>query len=389
MVEVVPSLDRRDPVRLPREGYPVLAGIETHLSALRPAQQRGLALWVTGTLLAGSGCQSAVLRSLRPLVGLAAQHALRHLLREWCLDGADKAAPGRSQVDVSACFAPLLGWVLTWWHGERLALALDATYLGERLVVRSVSVLSRGTAMPVAWHVTAANRRGPWREPALALLTALAPAVPPTMEVLVLADRGWWRPRRWEQIRALGWHPLLRLRPAVTFRPTGGRRVRASTLVPGPGHTWIGAGVAFQHRAVRRLGTVVVTWEDGPREPGMCLTDLAPEQVGAVWYGLRTWIALGFRSLKSVGWHGERTRRPAPARVARHWVVLAIATVWTVAVGTRVEDAERCRRRPPGGAPPASLRRAWPGCAGNCCASVTSGNCSGCGPSRGPTPRQT
>ncbi len=93
------------------------------------------------------------------------------------------------------------------------------------------------------------------------MLQAVAPAVPAGMRVLVLADRGLWSPRLWEQIQALGWHPLLRLRPDVTFRPHGGTRVPARALVPGPGHAWVGTGVAFKHRAVRRPGTLVVVWE--------------------------------------------------------------------------------------------------------------------------------
>jgi hypothetical protein len=347
MAVVSPSVDRRSPVRLPRECYPFLAAIEEHLGVLRPAQQRGLVLWVYGTLLAQSGCQSAVLLALRPVFGLAAQHALRQMLREWHLDGADKTLPGRHEVDVDACFAPLLGWVLAWWHGEALALALDATALGERLVVLSVSVLYRGSAIPVAWHVSA-NRHGPWLIPALAVLARLGAAVPAGMEVLVLADRGLWSPKVWAGVRALGWHPVLRLRPDVTFRPVGGKRVAAKGLVPGPGHAWIGTGIAFKHRAVRRAGTLLVVWEADHAEPWICLTDLAPTAIGPAWYGLRVWVELGFRTLKSLGWHWERTRRTDPQRVARHWLVLAIATLWTVAVGTRDEDAQRWGREPAG-----------------------------------------
>lgn len=72
----------------------------------------------------------------------------------------------------------------------------------------------------------------------------------------------------------------------------------------------------------------------------MLLTDLAPEAVGVGWYGLRSWIEVGFRCLKSMGWHWERSRRTDPERVARHWLVLAVATLWTVGVGTRAEEAE-------------------------------------------------
>src|SRR5579884_2773975 len=84
-------------------------------------------------------------------------------------DGADKAAPCHTQLDVAACFAPLLGWVLRWWRGDSLALAVDATPQGDRWVALVVSVLYRGCAIPVAWHVLPANRRGAWMGPLLRL----------------------------------------------------------------------------------------------------------------------------------------------------------------------------------------------------------------------------
>jgi hypothetical protein len=39
------------------------------------------------------------------------------------------------------------------------------------------------------------------------------------------------------------------------------------------------------------------------------------------------WIEFGFRALKGLGWRWERTRRTDPDRVARHWLVLAVATL--------------------------------------------------------------
>jgi hypothetical protein len=239
--------------------------------------------------------------------------------------------------------------VLAWWQGGALPLALDATYQRDRLVVVSVGVLYRGCAIPVAWHVTAA-----WLGPALALLAALAPAVPPGRLVVLLADRGLWSGRLWEAVRALGWHPLLRIRPDATFRPLGGKRVRAAGLVPGPGHAWVGAGTAFKHAPKRKDATLIVAWEADQPAPWLVLTDLPPTEVGPCWYGLRTWVELGFRALKRLGWHWERTRRADPNRVARHWLVLAVATLWTLATGTREEDAERRGREP------ANLRVALP-----------------------------
>jgi len=330
-------------MRLPREAYPIHDALTVHLPTLRPAQVRGLTWWVYGAILAGSACHTAVLVALRPL---GAAVALHQLLREWLYDGQDQTLPSRYQVDVARCFPGLLRWLLTWWQGRDLALALDVTALGDRLVVLSLSVLYRGTALPVAWQVLPANRPGAWGPSWQDLLDRIAPAIPPTMRVLVLTDRGLWSPRLWDRIRTRGWAPLMRVRQETTVRPIGRERVRATWLVPGPGHAWIGAATLYRHKAKQRRGTVLVVWEEGQKEPWILVTSLPAARVGAWWYALRTWIELGFRALKRMGWHWERTRRTAPARVARHWLVLAVATLWVVATGTRVEDADRLGRAP-------------------------------------------
>jgi hypothetical protein len=338
MTEVLNRRHREEePMRYPPEWYQLDAEISAAFSALRPSQQRGLSWWVYGTILAHSACQTAVLTALTHLGGW---HALRQYLREWLADGADKAAPCQTQIEVSQCFAPLLRWLLRWWQGETLPLAVDVTAKGDQVVVLVVSVLYRNSAIPVAWQVLPANEAGAWMTGLLRLLRQLRPAVPASMTVIVAADRGLWSPRLWKRIHDLGWHALLRVQGRITFQPTGGTRVPVRTLVPGPGHAWVGAGVAFKQPKVQRQATLLVVWEDGHADPWVLLTDLAPHAVGVVWYGLRCWIECGFRALKRLGWQWQRTRRTDPERMARHWLVLAVATLWTVAYGTRLEDAE-------------------------------------------------
>ena len=47
-----------------------------------------------------------------------------------------------------------------------------------------------------------------------------------------------------------------------------------------------------------------------------------------------------------MGWQWRKTRRTDPARVERHWPVLAAATLLTLAAGNRVEDAQALKRSP-------------------------------------------
>jgi hypothetical protein len=320
-------------MRVPPAVYQIEHTVARHLTPLRPAQARGLALWVYGTVLAHSACQSAVIAALA-LRG--SYHGLRQRLREWLYDGQDKAARCHTQVAVEPCFAPLLRWILTGWRSRDLALAVDATTRQDSLTVLAVSVLYRGCAIPVAWTVLPGNTPGAWMEKLLALLRRLQEAVPATMRVLVLADRGLWSPRLWHTIRALGWHPLLRIQNATTFTPAGGRRGRVGDLVQ-PGQAWRGRGWlgAARHPEV----TLLVVWGTGQKEPWAVVSDLPPGRVGVRWYGLRMWVELGFRALKGLGWQWHKTRRTDPVRAARHLLILAVATLLTLAHGTRAEDA--------------------------------------------------
>lgn len=350
-------------MRFPAAWYQIEQTLTERLPPLRPAQTRGLATWLYGTLSGGSACQSAVSAEWQA-EGYGAA-AVRQRLREVLRDGGQKAAPCTTEVAAAACFAPLLTWLLDWWtDGRRLPLAVDATNLRDDLAMLVVSVLYRGSAIPVAWQGAATTPkaadqpRASWTAAILGLLARLRPAVPARMEVLVLLDQGLRSPRLRQQIRANGWHPLMRL-PRDTFvRPQGEPAfVPAHSLAPLAGDGWVGRATIYKQRHTQVEATLLVVRDADQQDVWVLLTDLAPRKLGAVWYALRMWIELGFRALQGLGWQWQRTRRTDPVRVARHWLVLALATLWTLAVGTRVEDAAALGRPPPRlYRPPAAVR---------------------------------
>ena len=61
---------------------------------------------------------------------------------------------------------------------------------------------------------------------------------------------------------------------------------------------------------------------------------------------MRFRIETGFNALKSVGWQWRKTRRTDPARVDRRWLVLSVATLLTLAFGSRVKDAQALKLSP-------------------------------------------
>src|SRR5262245_58409381 len=92
------------------EWYQVAEELGQVLPHLRPAERRGLARWVWGTLGAGTACLNAVATEL--VVQGWTWAAARETLREWLHAGPERAAPCAPTLDVTTCFAPLLAWVL-------------------------------------------------------------------------------------------------------------------------------------------------------------------------------------------------------------------------------------------------------------------------------------
>jgi hypothetical protein len=302
-----------------------------HLPHRSKPQAPVLALWSFGRVLARSCALSAVSRLLAEGMQRSEQTG-RQRLRAWYDDVPRKRGATRQALHVEPCFPVLLGGGVRWGQGPQLALAIEATALGARCVVLAVSGVSRGCAIPVAWVVLPANTTQAWRREWRRRRRRRRPAVPRHGTVIVLADRGLDAPWLLRRMVRLGWHPLLRITTGGSLRPTGATCWRPlATLAPGPGTRWRGTGIAFARHQVPC--PLLARWEAGDKDPWLILTDLAPEARDAGWYGLRAWIAQGLKSTKRAGWQWHRTRMSAPARAARLWLAVAVATVWRLRVG--------------------------------------------------------
>jgi hypothetical protein len=175
---------------------------------LSQTQAVGLATGSFGMVLARSCALSAVAFFLAKLLGRK-YDTVRQRLREFYQEAAAKKGAHRRDRDVSACFAPLLRWVLRDWQGYQLAVALEAATLGSLFTVLCVSVVYRGCAIPVAWQIVPATAKGSWKEPWLALLFAV-----PRRGARGLDGRGAGRPGPVRQVAVRG-HPPVELAPPV------------------------------------------------------------------------------------------------------------------------------------------------------------------------------
>ena len=310
--------------------------IMPHLSPLSKPQATVLAMWSFGMVLARSCALTAV--SLLLAAGMQRkEQTVRQPRRAWDYDVPRKRGAKRQALRVETCCAPVWGWVVRAWQGTQLALALEATTWGQRVVVLAISVVYRGWAMPVAWVILPAGATHAWRREWLRLVRRLRPAMPQGWTVIGLADRGLYAPWLFRRITRLGWQPFLRINTGGSFRPTGATCWRPlMPVVPRPGTTWRGTGLACTRNQV--ACPLLARWEEGDKDPWLLLTDLPPAASDAVWDGLRAWMEQGFQMTKRAGWQWHRTRMRAPDRAARLWLAVAVATLWLLSVGGATEE---------------------------------------------------
>ena len=172
-----------------------------------------------------------------------------------------------------------------------MAIAMDATSLGDRFVVLAISVVYRGCAVPVAWKVLKAEEKHAWKPEWQALLKRFQGLLPEGWTVIVLADRGLYAKWLFEAIVELKWHPFLRVNTGGLFRREGWYHWQPfSGLVPAKGRRWQGRGTAFRGKDSQLRCTLLGYWGEEHQDPWLVLTDLAPECADACWYGLRAWI---------------------------------------------------------------------------------------------------
>jgi hypothetical protein len=133
----------------------------------------------------------------------------------------------------------------------------------------------------------------------------------------------------------LGWPPFLRIHQGAKFRPAGPARWDwRRELVGQVGQRWRGCGTALRSRDGHLECPRVAWWGEGHEAPWFLLTDVAPAGCDASGYGRRTWCAQRCKGPKRGGWQGQYTHMTVPARAARLWLALAVATLWRISVGS-------------------------------------------------------
>lgn len=74
--------------------------------------------------------------------------------------------------------------------------------------------------------------------------------------------------------------------------------------------------------------------------PWVVITDLPAAEANIAWYALRAWIEASFKDIKRGGWGWHHSKMREASRVERIWLAMAVAFVWTVAVGSQADSQQ-------------------------------------------------
>ncbi len=313
--------------------------VSNHFPHLSLPEVAGLVTWSFGMVITGSSSLTRVAEFIAKING-EKSNTVKQRLKEWYQDSKAKKGKKRRELDVSKCFVPLLKWILSLWNSQEkwLPLAIDATSVGQNFTVLSLHVLYQGCGIPVAWKIVKGTEKGSWKPHWQNLFQSLLDAVPDDWQVIVSADRGLYADWLFDEICALNWHPFLRINHHQgTYKIKGEQEWRClDTVVAKTGTSWSGVVTCFKRNPLNC--TLLARWDEAYQDPWLILTDLEPEEGNTKWYGLRSWIESSYRDVKSDGWQWHKTRLREPSRAERIWLAMAVATLWTVTMGSQEQQ---------------------------------------------------
>lgn len=290
-----------------------------------------LASAVVGTMHAAALGVNAIGLGLADVVGLEKKHAVKQVDR----------LLSNQHIDVWEEFAVWVPFLIG--AREEALLALDWTEFDDddQMTLCLNMVTSHGRATPLMWMTVKkselAEQRNAHEDK---LLTRLAEVVPPTVEVTILADRGFGDQARYEQIDGLGFKFIIRFRECIHIAEHGGELRPASEYVPAGGRARLLKDVEVTRKKTSVPAVVLV--KASKMKEAWCLasnhTSMSARQVVAA-YGRRFTIEENFRDTKDIrfGLGMSSSRISIPARRDRLFFVAALAIVLLTLLGAAGE----------------------------------------------------
>jgi len=232
-----------------------------------------------------------------------------------------------------------------------LVLSIDGSVAGRGCMVLMLSVIVRNRAIPVIWRVFKAKKGHLPEQAHRDLLAELAPLIPADTSVIIVGD-GEYDGCDWQaDIRALGWHYVLRTAKSSLIETEPGEVVPIGSMAPEASQPYF---MLYDVRfSAKKYGPVNLLIQEHPKhkEPLYLLSCLDfPEEI-AQYYRQRFKIETFFSDQKSRGFNLHRSHLDDPKRLEKLLIASCIAYIFCILAGEmaanslfydRIHRPDRC-----------------------------------------------
>jgi hypothetical protein len=231
-------------------------------------------------------------------------------------------------------YGPLIEKAVVGWVGKRMYVALDTSMLWNTYCLIRLSVIYRGRAVPLVWrvieHGSAAVSFATYQD----LLDEAKSRLPFACKVIFLADRGFADTQLMEHLRQTGWHFRIRIKCNFWIYPCYQKPFQVGTIDLKPGHMTFWQEVSITDK---RFGPVHLAVARPVGDDDWYVMSDEPAELKTLQeYGLRFDIEENFLDDKSNGFQLESSLIRSAQALERLCFVLAMTTLYLVALGTSV-----------------------------------------------------
>lgn len=306
---------------------------EIFLEDLHAKRVASLANGVAGALASSRASIHAIGRAYAELEGIQIKSAVKQVDRLLSNDGIDLDVALAAWVRFVAGETTSLVLAMDWTDFE----ADDHTTLCIYLVTR------HGRAMPFLWQTCQKSKlKGQQTALEVGLIERLHRLLPASVEVTLLADRGFGKSDLYELLEILGWDYVIRFRQVIRVSSPELGSVPAADLVPPNGRARLISAVEITGKK-KPLPAVVVVKKKGMKEAWCLATSLSTKSATEIvqLYGRRFTIEEAFRDTKDIhfGLGLSATHIRGAERRDRLLLILAIAQALLSLLGMA---GERC-----------------------------------------------
>lgn len=239
------------------------------------------------------------------------------------------------RIVVHDLYGPLIQQALVDWGEHTLYLALDTSLLWDQYCIIRISVVFRGRAVPIVWHVLEHGSSSVSYETYKDLLDKAAKLTPLHCPVVFLADRGFADVDLMRHLQRLGWHWRIRIKSSFWIKRRNHQPCKLSQLGLAPGQAYFWHHVLITKRYFRPVHVALARLESGNQYWYVVSDQLTGVETFDE-YGRRFNIEENFLDDKSNGFQLEASWIRSADALNRLCFVLAMTTLFLVAQGVDV-----------------------------------------------------